>query len=345
MGTIDENGGRRVTLKDIAKRLDVSHATVSRALNRADDPLISEATRLRVQKLADELGYRPNLAARNLATGRTGLLALWLWSEALPNAYHSHVSQLMVAEAQRSSYQLLINRVGWDSLRTDRRTHFDAWHVDGVIAHEAGPAIQARFPNPRKLPVPVVSTGAYHFLQGVDHVWIDVRSGAIEAIEHLLFGGRRRIAYVAECLEERRTDPRCLVHGELLDAAALPKLFLEVPGDRAGMRQAVREAFEQGFPADALFCHNDDVAVAAYRGLCDVGVRVPDDVAIVGCDGIQDTEYLEVPLSTIAQPLEEMCALARQFLERRIEDPTRPLQEAWLPAKLTIRPSSGIYRP
>ena len=116
MDTIAKAGERRVTLKDIAKRLDVSHATVSRALNRPEDPLISEATKLRVLHAATEMGYRPNQAARTLATGRTGLVALWLWSEAVPNSYHAYVSQLMHAEAHRRSCQLIVDLVCWATL-------------------------------------------------------------------------------------------------------------------------------------------------------------------------------------------------------------------------------------
>ena len=341
MATTEKIGGRRITLKDIAKRLDVSHATVSRALNRAEDPLISEATRMRVQQVAQEMGYRPNHAARSLATGRTGLVALWLWSEAVPNSYHANVSQLMHAEAQIRSYQLLVNLVSRATLQTPPKNQFDAWHVDGIIAHEAGPAIQAQFRGASRPPVPVVATGAYHYLPGVDRVMIDVRDGATQAVKHLLEIGRRRIVYITDDLAHRSADPRFVAYNSLLNEAGLEMAFLDVPTSRAGVRAAVRAYVETNGVPEALFCHNDDMAIAAYRGLCDLGIRVPDDVAIVGCDGIEDTEYLEVPLTTIAQPLPEMCEIACQFLEQRIEDPTRPLQEVSLPARLVIRSSTG----
>ena len=341
MDTIAKAGERRVTLKDIAKRLDVSHATVSRALNRPEDPLISEATKLRVLHAATEMGYRPNQAARTLATGRTGLVALWLWSEAVPNSYHAYVSQLMHAEAHRRSCQLIVDLVCWATLEARKDNLFEAWHVDGIVAHESGPAFQTQFLGSHRPPVPVVSTGAYHFLPGVDRVSIDVFEGAVLAMNHLIEQGRRRIMYVTDDLAHRGADPWYIAYTSQLKDFGLESIFLDVQSTRAAVRVAVREYVRVHGAPDALFCHNDDMAIAAYRGLCDLGVRVPDDVAIVGCDGIEDTEYLEVPLTTIAQPLVEMCRVASQFLEQRIEDPSRPIQEVTLPATLVIRSSSG----
>src|SRR5437868_4553948 len=96
---------------------------------------------------------------------------------------------------------------------------------------------------------------------------------------------------------------------------------------------------EHGHP-EAIFCHSDDVALGIYRGLCDLNLRVPEDVALVGCDGIQDTQYLECPLTTLVQPVAEMCATAWQFLLQRLEKPKLKNQRAVLKPKLAIRESS-----
>jgi LacI family transcriptional regulator len=92
---------------------------------------------------------------------------------------------------------------------------------------------------------------------------------------------------------------------------------------------------------EAFFCHNDDIAMGVYRGLVDLGIKIPDDSALVGCDGIEDAEYLETPLSTIVQPIAEMCRHAFQLLERRISDPTSPIQEVHLYPDFVIRQSSA----
>lgn len=341
MKAINEDKSRRVRLKDIAAKLDVSHATVSRALNRTDDPLISEATRLRVLKTAEEMGYRPNHAARSLATGRTGLISLWLWSEGVQNAYHARVSRLMHAEALRHRYQLLVDLVGRPTMEMAARHTFDPWHVDGVIVHEAGPAIEAHMGGIGIPSVPLVSTGSYHLLRGVDRVQIDLSEGAQQAVEHLVESGRRRIVYITDQLESRGQDPRYLAYTKVLAEAGLETRFVDVSSERRQIRTQVAEYIEtQGTP-DAFYCHNDDIAIAAYRAMRDLGVQIPDDVAIVGCDGIEDTEYLDVPITTIALPLEEMCSLACEFLQRRIENPSHPIQEAVLKARLIVRQSSG----
>jgi LacI family transcriptional regulator len=96
---------------------------------------------------------------------------------------------------------------------------------------------------------------------------------------------------------------------------------------------------EHGRP-DAIFCHSDDVAIGIYRGLCDLKLRVPDDIALVGCDGIQDTEYLECPLTTLVQPVASMCAAGWQFLVERIEESDTKPQKVVLKPSLVIRDSS-----
>jgi len=332
---------RRVTLKDIAKELDLSHATVSRALNRVDDSLISEATRDRVKRTAERLGYRPNLAGRTLVTGKTGLLALWLWSEGEQTSYQAMVSRLMYHEARARGYQIIVDLVGQPDTETHPNNSFDPWSVDGVLAHESSPAILAHLSGDRRPPVPLVATGSYNLLPDADRVIIDVGEGARQAMRHLVDGGRKKILYVTEDLRGRKADPRYQVYREILEEAGLPLFFADLSSDRATVRRGIRDYIAANGCPDALYCHNDDMAIGAYRALCDLGIRVPDDIAIVGFDGIEDTEYLEVPLTTVVLPLAEMCALAFQFLERRIEDPSFPPQEAVLQSCLSIRPSSG----
>jgi LacI family transcriptional regulator len=161
-------------------------------------------------------------------------------------------------------------------------------------------------------------------------------------VEHLVSSGRRRIAYlVNNDLSNNPSEPRWRAYMSVMQEAGLPEeLIVTTAPSRDTARLAVRDYVrEQGCPA-ALFCHNDDMAIGAYRGLLDAGFRVPEDVALIGCDGIEDTEYLECPLSTIVQPIEEMCALAWTFLERRMADPQHPLQHARLQSHLVIRESS-----
>jgi DNA-binding LacI/PurR family transcriptional regulator len=334
------NGARRVTLRDIAKQLDISHATVSRALNSATDPFISQATRDRVRKTAAEMGYRPNHAARTLSTGRTGLLALWLWAEQVPGSYHSAVGNSMLGAARSHGYQLLLDLLSRNSDHGVPMVGFDRWHVDGIVAYESGPAVEAQLRTGIPSPVPIVSVGSYHLLEGVDHVFIDLREALEESMRHLIKSGRRRIVYVTDDLANRGGEIRYMVYVAMMAEAGLATEFLEIAPNRRAARVGARDFIDQSGVPDAFYCHNDDFAIGAYRGLCDLGVKVPDDVAIVGCDGIEDGEYLEVPLTTVVQPVAKVCELACQFLERRIEEPTLSIQSAVVKADFIVRDSS-----
>jgi LacI family transcriptional regulator len=104
--------------------------------------------------------------------------------------------------------------------------------------------------------------------------------------------------------------------------------------------KSVRDYVGKNANVDGIFCHNDDMAFGAHRALYDLGRRIGPDVALVGCDGIEETEYLSPPLTTVVQPIDEMCELAWEFLRNRIENPTAPLQQRHLRPKLVIRASS-----
>jgi LacI family transcriptional regulator len=111
------------------------------------------------------------------------------------------------------------------------------------------------------------------------------------------------------------------------------------------VRHAVTEYVREHGPPDGIFCHNDDFAIGAYRALRDMGLRIPDDVALVGCDNLEETAYLDVPLSTIAVPTEELCRTGWEFLYRRMHDPSAPLQCAILQPQLVVRASLGDPSP
>lgn len=106
------------------------------------------------------------------------------------------------------------------------------------------------------------------------------------------------------------------------------------------MRASVREYVRARGCPEAILCHSNDVAIATYRALCDLGIRVPADVALLGYDGIEETEYFPAPISTIAQPLEAMCETAWRFLERRLAEPDAPPQRIMLQPTLLLRESS-----
>lgn len=323
-----------VTIKQIAEHVGVSPATVSRVLSGRGAHLISEATRQRVRQAAEELGYHPNLAARSLVTGRTGIVTLWM-SE-LFTSFHARVVQLVEDQLHQRGYDTLIRCIS--------RLSGTAWHgmgrVDGIVVHEGAVYLQKVWKPLQRRGIPLVSMGAY-ILTDTDHVHIDLYYGATQAVQHLLEAGCRRIAYLVNAESRYMGEPRRDGYDHVVSAARLmPEYIVATDQSRAASSLAVRRYVQQNGLPDGIFCHNDEMAIGAYNGLRLLGVHIPDEIALVGCDGIEDIEYLDVPLTTIRQPLEEMCQLAIEFLQKRIAEPHAERQSALLKPRLVVRAST-----
>jgi len=324
----------KVTIKQIAECVGVSPSTVSRVLSGRGERLISEQTRQRVLRAAEELGYQPHLAARSLVTGRTGTVALWMYH--LYTAFHAQVVHLVETALWRSGYEMLIRQVGHQS---EPPRH--GWgRVDGIIGFECVGALRFVQKHSRRRPVPVVSMGAY-YLADVDHVGVDLYTGAVQAVQHLIEQGCHRVAYLVNAESRHPGDARRDAYDAVMQEAGLRREYIVCGGQsRAGPAAAVAaDGGQVGLPG-AIFLPHWQMAVGAGRSSLLLGGGGSDGGALVGCDGIEDTEYLEVPLSTIRQPLEEMCQLACQFLQRRMAQPDIPLQSAVLLPQLVVRESS-----
>ncbi len=332
-----------MNINEVAAKLELSKGTVSRILN-GKGLAFSLTTRERVFAVAEELGYRPNQTARALATGHTGYIGVWV--QHLLTSYYALVVHFMEAQIERQPYQVVVRTLGRDNWSDQHHEEGGApWSVDGIIAHDVNWVVQkwleevGRQSSDRK---PIVITGSNACIGTIDHVGMDLRPASVEAVQHLVLTGRRRIAYLTHDVIRRSGDGRHDSYFRVLAEAGLPsEVILSPTAGRADARRTVVEYIQERGCPEAIFCHNDDLAIATYRALCDLGLSVPDDVALVGCDGIEDTEYLPCPISTIVMPLKEMAGLAWQFLERRIQDPGYPQQQAMLEPYLVIRQSSA----
>lgn len=325
-------------ISDLASRLSLSKGTVSRILNDSSAPFSAE-TRRRVLSLAEEIGYRPNPIARALATGRTGSVALWLRN--LKTSYRARVAQSFESQVEANSYRLVIRLYGRDGDQDVKDDFSQAMpeSADGIVTHGPPPKRWTPLMGSGGYRTPTVSTGTIADPETPDYVGIDLSAASREAVEHLILPGRRRVAYLTPyAFQEERFHT---YHTVMAEAGLEPEVMQDAGEGRAAVRRFVREYVAAKGCPEAIFCHNDDTAIATYCALCDLGLRVPDDVALVGCDGIEDTEYLPTPISTITQPLDEMSRLAWQFLKIRMQDPDAPPQRIILPSKLIVRASSS----
>jgi len=323
-----------VTQAQIAKKLGVSRQLVTFALS--GHPHVAKESRERILAAAEEMGYRPNPHARALRRKSTGIIALWIPDQI--STHYSHVSRALGRLIKQAGQELIISEVG----ESDMKEIWSNVPVDGIIAVDASEAVQQELESLVRKSTPVVSIGAYSSLK-TDHVQIDFLKGTRQAMTHLIESGYKRIAHASFVQEDSPPAVRRLGYLNAMQEVGLEPEFIYYPlseQQRSITRQLIQDyATEQDLP-DAIFCHSDDVALGIYRGLCDMKIPVPSQVALVGCDGITDTEYLEVPLTTLVQPVTEMCRTAWRFLQQRLENPSLPLQQSVLDTQLAIREST-----
>ncbi len=325
----------QITIRDVARELKLSHTTVSRVLNGKGEGFISEATRRKVIETAARMNYRPHRAARALATGRTGMIALWV--EDLRQPYAIAVMNHILCHFNDPSFELVIRTMR--PMDTTPQT-LAQWQVDGILALDSVNYLHDLQEHSLSDCPPLVAMGDPLKIE-VDHIGVDLYAGAVAAVRHLMDIGCRRIAFFTNTWGDRPDEGRYAGYTAALQAAGrTPEYIVMKGGERSSAKQVLREyVLREGCP-DGLFCLSDVMAICAYRALLDLGFRIPEEVAIVGCDGLQETEYLERPLTTIVQPFDTMAALAWQFLRRRMADPMLPTQKRNLEPHLVIRASS-----
>jgi LacI family transcriptional regulator len=334
------------TLQDVARRAGVASSTASYVLNNKPKSF-GDATRERVFNAARELGYRPNMAARSLATNRTNIIALWVPDVA------SAFSARVISEIQRlawpGGYEVLITEIHIpDAPPANAAAPREAavasvklplWNCDGIIAFLGSACRNVHLDSGQARRAPFVSMGAFP-VEGTDFVGVELYAGTQSAVRQLAARGARRIAYVVPAMADFPGDDRREAYLEAVrEMRGEPIIVHARSNTRAAARDAVASYLSSSRPFDGVFCYNDDAAIGTYRALRDAGLRIPEDVAIVGCDGIEDVEFLDCPLSTLVLPVEEMCAAAWRFLALRLQEPGTAPQQAIFPGRLEIRRS------
>lgn len=331
-----------VTIYDISRALNISAMTVSRVLNqRGGADLVAPATRERVEKAAREMGYRPNRNARALVTGRTNTVAVWI--SHLRSSVYSQIVDACRTAIQPSGMEMSVIEMDWHFPAPGSHRRI-AWPVDGIIAVDPpSPQMMAELldsgPWER---APRVHIGSGHpVVWDGDYVRIDMGAGARVATEHLIRAGCRRIAYAVPAFLAQPGLGHYDAYTLSMNEAGLSPEFIQ-PADWTlpVVRRAVREYAETNGHPDGIFCHHDEMAIAAFRGLRDLGLRIPEDVALIGCEGNEFMEYFDPPLSTVAMPIQELCQAGWSLLQKRIENPAAPWEQITLPCEFLIRESA-----
>ncbi len=334
---------KRPTSADVAARAGVSRTTVSFVLNRRADVKIPDETRQRVVDAAEELGYSPNASARQLAGGRTHVIALVLHQspeQVASDAVLAETLRGLSSAARAGGFRVMVELLEPDGGDTSYSALLRAQHADGLIV--SGP----RSDDPSLLELvrdgfPVVIQGSLSDV-AVQSVDVDNVAGARGAVEHLLALGHRRIACITNApLVYTAAQERLAGYTEALLAADIDidrDLIAEADFDAPSGHVAMAGLLART-TFDAAFVASDVVALGAIGALREAGRRVPDDVSIVGFDDIPLAAYFDPPLTTVRLPAFELGQAAGRALLERIVDRAIP-HRTLLPTELIVRGST-----
>lgn len=332
---------QKPTSYHVAKLAGVSQTTVSFVMNNRFDISIPQKTRDTVIAAARQLGYRPNRAASALASGTTNSVSFWLTSLSAP-VYLNWIKHMQL-EATSKGYSLSLSEKGHTPEQGTEASYISEWPVDGIFAY----SLQwlPRYLETHIVHSPIVLMGYYMApeVERYDRVVLDLYTPTVETMQYLISTGRKQIAYFQAPLTQTTKPPRFRAYEDTMHSAGLVTECLTTPElSRASAYESLKAYAEQRGLPDALLCHNDDYAIAALRVARELGLRVPDDLAIAGSDGLEDTEYHEPRISTIELPYAKMCETAWEFMEHRIENPTASPQCATFPGRLLMRESTML---
>jgi LacI family transcriptional regulator len=307
-----------MTIKDVAKRAGVGIATVSRTLHGSSQ--VSPETAARVLAAVEELGYRPNTTAQSLVSGRSHMLGLVVSD--ITNPFFPELVKGFEDVALQNGYDVLVASTNYDPARTALCVQrMIERKIDGVaiMTSEVDASLTDTLAR-RKVPLVFLDVGRVG--KGVSNVKVDYGIGIVQAVEHLSGLGHRRIAFISgpdllASARERRDmfitrlkDPSSGVRREIL---------IEEGNHRVdGGLEAMRRLLDHVPRPTAVIASNDLTAIGAMRAIRQRGLRVPEDISVVGFDDIQMAEYTEPPLTTVRLLRIEVARLACDALVQSI---------------------------
>lgn len=302
----------RVSIKDIAKAAGVSHSTVSRALS--DNPLVAEATRSRIHKIAQDLGYTPDAIARGLVTQHTRTVGVIVTTIADPFA--GELFRGIEAIAGPQGYRVFL---GTSHADPDREVSLvrglREWRVDGVIV--AASRVGALYmPLLKEIGVPLVLINSQHEGPFIHSVAVDNYESAVRAVQHLIQLKHRVIGYLGGPADHASQRERLEGYQRALENAGISfDSSLVIAGNgRADSGTQATQLLARSPEMTALFCYNDMTAIGAMQALKKAGRHVPDDISIVGFDDIELASYMDPALTTVHQPKDQMGKMAMWML-------------------------------
>ena len=327
----------RPTILDVASRAGVSKSLVSLALSGS--PKVAPKSRARIERAAQELGYRPNAAARSLAAKKSRTLGVLVLD--LHNPVFAEILDGVQTEVRQHGFTTMLVSGGEDpALERAEIDTLQQFQIEGLIliSHRLTETMLRDIAG--EIPTVTVTRDDIAIAR-MDMVCNDDVAGGHSAVDHLVSLGHQRIV----CLsggDNPVSHSRAQGYSEAMSEHGLSGFAQIVAGgltDTAGYR-AAKEAL--ALSPTALFVANDIGAMGAIAAVEEAGLDVPGDISVIGYDGIRLAGLRSVNLTTVAQPLAELGRLAATRLLERLEDPTRPSQHDQVSSQLIVRGTTGV---
>ena len=333
-----------VTLKDVAKVAGVSYATVSRALSGS--PEIGENTRKRVIRICEEMGYTPNSVARSMVMKRTNIIGLIVTS--IDNPFMSEMIAHLEIYARQCGYNLMVCNSSYDpALEKEVFSLLIGRKVDGIIMIPVGSESYDALKT-LTAQIPTVFIGENMMDLPENYVSVDNTTGMQQATEYLYSLGHRKILYLGA--RDNSMTHKLRVDGYL---NACKKLGIEAnvvrnSNPRSSIQvgyELAKAHFEQPFSETAILCAADTLAIGAIQAAYEKGIRIPQDLSLMGFDNITFSALPPISLTTVNQPKLELAVSALDMLLNRIKRPDMPHTKTILFPSLVLRNSCRAIEP
>lgn len=334
-----------MNIKEIAKKAGVSVATVSRVLNHPEN--VAEETKNRIRSVMEESDYTPNWFARGLNMKKTNTLGLIIPD--MLNPEYMEIAKGVEDVAHQKNCTILMCNCENDIEKERRYADiFLKRRIDGIVL------ISSLLKNEdieefKKQSIPVVSIGENSSLTGIGKVTIDCREAAKKAVEHLIKNGRKEIAFLYGKMPLKENCEKLEGYKDALKEKGIDvkkEYFVETENNAEDGYLTVKKFMAKKRRPNAIFASSDTLAIGAVACLRDSGIKVPEDVAVVGFDNIQMSKMIEPKLTTVDKPMHKMGVVGARLLfdiidEENSESREEMNSEIMLRCKLKIRRSCG----
>lgn len=326
------------SLKMVAARAEVSPATVSRILNGTAK--VSAEKRARIEAAIAELGFRPNMAARSLAGGRS--MSIGVITQFISSPFYAEALKGLEDELARQNYIPIFMSSHWDSAQEENQiTRLIERNVDGIVLLSSQMSGQKLFEFSNELPI-VVTGRHFESTQASSVNWDNTYSGVLAA-DHLLELGHREIAVIVGAEGHEDSNERMQgIQIRLKESGVMLNANCVQMGGytEQGGYEAAKALIASGEPFTGLIALNDQMAIGANMALREAGINVPSQVSLVGCDDIQFAEFVDPPLTTVHQPIYELGEQAAKHVLSLVNKVRLPRESIKLP-HMVIRGSTA----